>query len=71
MFRREVIGGSSSTAAIANLAINLPSDMPAGAIFFSPDRPNLSQVASIRRPALVIFHALDTDAIRTAFFNAL
>ena len=66
-----VIGGSSSTAAIANLAVNLPSDMPAGAIFFSPDRANLSQVALIRRPSQVIFHALDTEQSGTTLFNAL
>jgi hypothetical protein len=66
-----VIGGSSATQAIWNLANKLPIDAPVGAIFWSPGNPNISQVALIRRPTLVINHAFDTDQSGTAFFNAL
>jgi len=66
-----IIGGSSSTAAIWNLAINLPVDMPVGVIFFSPDHPVASQVALITRPTLVVFHALDPQQFGSALFAAL
>lgn len=66
-----VIGGSSSTPPISNLAVNLPADMPVGAIFFSPDRPNVSQVALIKRPTFVIYHSLDTLQFGAALFAAL
>ena len=48
-----VIGGSSSTGPIANLAVNLPADMPVGAIFFSPGPPYVPLVGLIRRPTFV------------------
>ena len=65
-----VIGGSSSTAAIGNLGVNLPSEIPGGVIFFSPDRP-ASNVGSIRRPTLIVNHSLDNDQFGSAMFNAL
>ena len=65
-----LIGGSSSTAAIANLAVNLPIDSPVGAIFFSPERPT-SQVTLIKRPTLVVYHTLDPGQFGSAFFVAL
>lgn len=42
-----LIGGSNSTAVIANLAIDLPGEDPAGTIFFSPqilDRPTAAAI---------------------------
>ncbi len=65
-----VIGGSSSTSAVGNLGANLPSEIPGGVIFFSPDRP-ASNIGSIRRPTLVINHSLDSDQFGSAMFNAL
>jgi hypothetical protein len=65
-----VFGGSASTAITGTLAANLPGEMPVGAIFFSPDRPN-SQVALIKRPTFVIYHALDNPLFGPAFFAAL
>jgi hypothetical protein len=65
-----VIGGSASTPAISNLAVNLPPDIPTGAIFFSPLKPN-SQVGLITRPTFVIYHALDTGQFGPALFAAL
>jgi hypothetical protein len=66
-----VIGGSSATAAIWNLAINLPIDMPVGVIFWSPGSPVISQVALIKRPTFVIYHTLDTGQFGAALFAAL
>jgi len=66
-----VIGGSSSTAAIANLAVNLPIDSPVGAVFFSPGNIAASQAALIKRPTFVIYHAFDTQQFGPALFAAL
>lgn len=65
-----VIGGSSSTPAISNLAVNLPIDSPVGVIFFSPALPT-SQVPLINRPTLVVYHSLDPDQFGSALFAAL
>ena len=65
-----LIGGSSSTAPVANIAINLPSESPVGVVFFSPSRPT-SQAALIKRPTLVVYHPSDTDQSGVAMFNAL
>ena len=66
-----VIGGSSSTGPIANLAVNLPADMPVGAIFFSPGPPYVPLVGLIRRPTFVIYHAFDPEQFGAAMFAAL
>ncbi|MDQ2961658.1 MAG: hypothetical protein M3R31_00660 [Pseudomonadota bacterium] len=66
-----LIGGSSSTKAIANIAINLPSESPVGVIFFSPDRLLTSQAASITRTTLVIYHVLDPEQFAGLLFAAL
>ena len=66
-----LIGGSSSTAPIWDLAVNLPTDSPVGVIFFSPDRLAASLAARIMRPTLVIFHVEDPAQYGTALFNAL
>jgi hypothetical protein len=66
-----VIGGSSATPAIWTLANKLPTDMPVGAIFWSPDPPNVSQVALIKRPTQVVYHAFDTGQFGPALFAAL
>ncbi|HEV8553151.1 MAG TPA: hypothetical protein VGR65_07160 [Casimicrobiaceae bacterium] len=66
-----IIGGWESTPAIWNLAINLPSDMPVGVIFFSPALPTPSQVALIKRPTLVVYHALDSRQFGSQTFAAL
>ncbi|HEV8553555.1 MAG TPA: hypothetical protein VGR65_09250, partial [Casimicrobiaceae bacterium] len=66
-----VIGGSSSTAAIANLAVNLPIDSPVGVIFFSPGNFAASQAALIERPTLVVYHTLDPQQFGSALFVAL
>ena len=57
---------------IANLAVNLPADMPVGAIFFSPrSLPIAPLVGSIKRPTFVVYHALDPEQFGAAMFAAL
>ena len=69
-----VIGGSASTSAVANLAVNLPVDMPVGAIFFSPPPLTTSEaalMALVQRPALVLSHAFDSLTFGARLFAAL
>ncbi len=66
-----IIGGSSATLAVTDLAASLPGDIPGGVIFVSPDRPVGTAAGLIRRPALVVHHALDTLAFGSATYNAL
>ncbi len=61
-----LIGGSSSTTAIWDLAVNLPSNSPVGAIFFSPEDVGSAQAGLIRRPTQVVTDAGDIDPSGTA-----
>ncbi len=66
-----VVGGSSSTPAIANLAANLPAANPAAAaIFLSPDVPD-DNVPRIKIPTLIVYHFLDPGQFATQFNAAL
>jgi hypothetical protein len=65
-----VSGGSSSTSATAFAAATLPAEIPAGVLFYSPDRPNPS-VPMIRRPAGVVYHPSDVLQFSSLMFNAL
>jgi hypothetical protein len=53
------IGGSNSTRGVLNMVVNLPADIPAGAIFFSPQLPAASILAQDVRPTMVVYHPLD------------
>jgi hypothetical protein len=68
-----VMGGSASTSAALNFAVDLPPDEPMGLIIFSPVEPDLSRAALIERPALVVYHTGDFLAVPYAdpLFNAL
>ncbi|MEO7742468.1 MAG: hypothetical protein ABIR98_06005 [Usitatibacter sp.] len=67
-----IIGGSSSTLTVANVAAELPASIPAGAIFFSPDRVTAaSSVGRISRPTLIVSHPADTSAFASTLFNLL
>jgi hypothetical protein len=66
-----VTGGSASTATVAGLASNLPADIRAGVVFYSPARLPATVLAAITRPAVVISHALDALAAGSFTFNAL
>ena len=57
-----IIGGSSSAPPTVNLAGMLPSDLPAGAVIFSPDPVPTAWAALVARPTLVVFHQLDQAA---------
>ncbi len=66
-----ITGGSASTGIVADLAANLPADIRAGVVFYSPARLPATSFSSITRPAMVISHALDTLAAGSFTFNAL
>jgi hypothetical protein len=63
-------GGSASTDAIGFAARMVPTEIPAGVIFYSPGPPD-SNVALIRRPAVVIAHPLDPFQSAFAMSQAL
>src|SRR5450755_2351287 len=65
-----ILGGSSSTAAVTNMAVGLPADMRVGAIYYSPDHPT-AQAASVKRPALVVYNPRDPLQNGAQFFDAL
>lgn len=65
-----VAGGSASTGAVSNVALNRPADIPVGVIFFSPQRPS-AIVSSITGPALVVYHPADDGQFGNSMFNAL
>jgi hypothetical protein len=50
-----IIGGTSATNSVVNLAANLPTDLPLGVIFFSIDSPSGQlDPEAIRRPTLIV-----------------
>ena len=63
-------GGSASTDAIGFAARMVPTEIPAGVIFYSPSPPD-SNVSLIRRPAVVIAHPLDPSQSAFAMSQAL
>ena len=65
-----ITGGSASTGSVGLAAIMMPTDIPAGVFFYSPARPG-SNVANIRRPAVVIYHPNDADQFGSLMYNAL
>jgi hypothetical protein len=65
-----ILGGSSSTATVTNMAVGLPADMRVGAIYFSPDHPT-AQAASVKRPALVVYNPSDPSQNGGQLFAAL
>jgi hypothetical protein len=65
-----ITGGSASTGSVGLAAIMAPADIPAGVFFYSPVRP-ATNVANIRRPAVVIYHPNDPEQFGNAMYNAL
>lgn len=66
-----VIGGSSSTGAVADIAARFDPSIPAGAVLFSPNRISASTLAAVRRPAFVIWHSGDTGQFGSYTYNNL
>jgi hypothetical protein len=67
-----IVGGSSSTRAVVNVAATLPLTEPLGLIAFSPQLPMLDKAPLVKRPALVIYNTLDTaDLTWGSLFAAL
>lgn len=67
-----ITGGSSSTAAAANVAASIPQADPTGLILFAPQStvsPSLG--ASIAHPAFVIYHAKDGLAFGQEVYDRL
>jgi hypothetical protein len=54
-----IVGGSGSTMAALDFAVDLPHDEPLGLIIFSPWQPDLVRAALVKRPTLVVFHSGD------------
>jgi hypothetical protein len=55
-----IMGASAATEAIAGAAATLPLSEPAGVMFLSPAGQPF-QTGSIRRPAMVVYHAADAQ----------
>jgi len=64
-----IVGGSGSTNAALDFAVDLPLDEPMGVIIFSPHKPDLVRAALVRRPTLLIFHS--DDALAAPFVDPL
>jgi hypothetical protein len=58
-----IVGGSGSTMAALDFAVELPQDEPLGVIIFSPWQPDLVRAALVKRPTLVVFHAKDVLSV--------
>jgi hypothetical protein len=64
-----IVGGSGSTNAALDFAVDLPPDEPMGVIIFSPNKPDLVRATLVRRPTLVVFHS--SDALAAPFVDPL
>jgi hypothetical protein len=58
-----IVGGSGSTMAALDFAVDLPMDEPMGVIIFSPWEPDVSRAALVKRPALIIYHREDAPSV--------
>lgn len=58
-----IVGGSASTIAALEFAVELPPGEPLGVVVFSPWLPDLSLVARVKRPTLVVYHAADAPVL--------
>jgi len=66
-----LMGGSASTGVTLAHSANLATDIPAGMVLFAPGPVSASAAASVRRPAFVIYHVLDTGQSGSAVYSAL
>jgi hypothetical protein len=64
-----IAGGSGSTMAALEFAVDLPRDEPLGLVIFSPWNPDRARAALVRRPTLVLFHA--EDPLAAPFVDSL
>ncbi len=58
-----IVGGSGSTMAALDFAVEVPHDEPLGVIIFSPWQPDLVRAALVKRPTLVVFHSMDVLSV--------
>jgi hypothetical protein len=66
-----IMGGSNSTGITVDLAVNLPDEVPAGMVLFSPNAGSVSIEGAMRRPGFVIYHAYDSGQSGAAVYDAL
>ena len=66
-----ILGGSSSTEAVAINVTSLPATDPVGALFYSPHNLPASLTAMVVRPTLVVYHTEDRGQSGSALFAAL
>jgi len=64
-----IVGGSASTSATLGFAVELSLGEPMGVIVFSPSKADVSLVARVRRPTLVVYHS--EDALAAPFVDPL
>jgi len=54
-----IVGGSASTTAALNFAVEASLDEPLGVVIFSPSKPDASRAAFVKRPTLIVYHRED------------
>jgi hypothetical protein len=64
-----IVGGSGSTTAALDVAVEFPLDQPLGLVIYSPSNPDVARAALVQRPTLVLFHA--DDALAAPFVDPL
>jgi hypothetical protein len=68
-----IVGGSGSTMAAIDFAVEFPRDENLGVVIFSPGNLDASRAARVQRPTLVIYHRDEADTVPVvdALFDAL
>lgn len=66
-----LIGGSSATPIVADLAVNLPATLPLGAMFWSPDVLSAALAARVQRASFVLWHSSDPTQSGAQLYNQL
>jgi hypothetical protein len=68
-----IVGGSASTNATIENAVELSIDAPLGVVVFGPGKHDVAKAALVRQPTLVIYHRDDAFSapLAQALFDAL
>ena len=61
-----LLGGSSASGIVANLAVGVPAQTPLGVLFWSPANVDAAQAAQIKGPTQIIYHTEDSLANNNA-----
>jgi hypothetical protein len=57
-----IVGGSASTTAALDFAVESAKDEPLGVIVYSPWKPDLARAAPVKRPTLLLYHREDAGS---------